>query len=363
MKSIVLYYSDLATGGNSDKEYRIQVVKNGSGYVVQFQFGRRDSTLQSSTKTNEPVTLEEAERIFDRLVHEKTSKGYQLANGKTAAAPAMLEKADAAKRTPYPIEALEEISREAAEKLVKSPKHWMQRKLDGERRQMEKFADGTILSYNKKGNTTDIPQPTRTDLAEIPLDSFLLDGELIGDVFTAFDILRHNGRELGKTPYRERFHLLCEVVNGERREFVKTVATWTTTRSKQAALAELLESRAEGVVFKQIDAQYRAGIGEHTKFKFLKSASCKVIGMGIKGHNNASLALLDHGKWREVGRVSLNGKDSRIKIGSIVEVIFLYVGAGGRLYQPRVKQLRFDVAESECTFSQLKNAFKEGIAA
>jgi len=57
------------------------------------------------------------------------------------------------------------------------------------------------------------------------------------------------------------------------------------------------------------------------------------------------------GKWAEVGGTSMIGKQKaarpRITVGSLVEIKFLYVGAGGRLYQPSVKCLRDDVEESE----------------
>jgi bifunctional non-homologous end joining protein LigD len=65
-KSINLYYQD----ANSDKVYQAQVEPSGNGFVVNFQFGRRGSTLQSGTKTNEPVSHADAMKIYNRLVNE-----------------------------------------------------------------------------------------------------------------------------------------------------------------------------------------------------------------------------------------------------------------------------------------------------
>ena len=45
-------------------------------FVVNFAFGRRDSTLQTGTKTSEPVDYDSAKKIYDRLVREKKAKGY-----------------------------------------------------------------------------------------------------------------------------------------------------------------------------------------------------------------------------------------------------------------------------------------------
>jgi len=71
-KSTILYFRE----GTSDKEYHIQLEKSGSGYVVNFQYGRRGGPLQEGTKTPTPVSLPAAEIIFEKLKHEKERKGY-----------------------------------------------------------------------------------------------------------------------------------------------------------------------------------------------------------------------------------------------------------------------------------------------
>src|SRR5713101_3734240 len=78
-ESISLYYRD----GRSDKVYQVQLDRVDGGYVVNFQFGRRGSTLQSGTKTPEPVSYEKASKIYERLVAEKKGKGYSKADGNT----------------------------------------------------------------------------------------------------------------------------------------------------------------------------------------------------------------------------------------------------------------------------------------
>ena len=72
MKSISLVFQE----GNSNKEYHIQLEKSGDGHVVNFQYGRICNALQSGTKTPTPVSLEEAEKIFNKLEKEKRAKGY-----------------------------------------------------------------------------------------------------------------------------------------------------------------------------------------------------------------------------------------------------------------------------------------------
>ncbi len=71
-ESVVLYYKN----NESDKVYKASLEKKGKGFVVNFQYGRRNAALTSGTKTNEPVEYSEAVEIYAKLVRSKTSKGY-----------------------------------------------------------------------------------------------------------------------------------------------------------------------------------------------------------------------------------------------------------------------------------------------
>jgi len=67
---------------SSDKEYHVQIVRETpvsfpAWYHVEFQYGRRGSNLITGTKTDYPVTLDQAEVIFWNVVTEKTRKGYR----------------------------------------------------------------------------------------------------------------------------------------------------------------------------------------------------------------------------------------------------------------------------------------------
>ena len=69
---ITLYYRE----GSSDKIYHAAVEAAGTGFVVNFAYGRRGSTLQTGTKTAKPVEYAAARNIYDKLVFEKTAKEY-----------------------------------------------------------------------------------------------------------------------------------------------------------------------------------------------------------------------------------------------------------------------------------------------
>ncbi len=63
--------------GNSDKVYELELQEVGAGeYVVNFRYGRRGTALREGAKTIFPVSLAEAEKVYDKLLKEKTDKGY-----------------------------------------------------------------------------------------------------------------------------------------------------------------------------------------------------------------------------------------------------------------------------------------------
>ena len=72
LPTTTLYYRE----GSSDKVYQCQIEAAGERFVVNFAYGRRGGTLNTGTKTNVPVDYDSAQRIFDKLVKEKRSKGY-----------------------------------------------------------------------------------------------------------------------------------------------------------------------------------------------------------------------------------------------------------------------------------------------
>lgn len=61
----------------SDKVYEVDLCEVAEDkYLVNFRYGRRGANLKEGTKTTQPVALTKAEQVFDKLVGEKTRKGY-----------------------------------------------------------------------------------------------------------------------------------------------------------------------------------------------------------------------------------------------------------------------------------------------
>ncbi len=73
LKSTSLFFQE----GTSDKEYHAGIAESNGGFEVVFKYGRRGGPLTSGTKTSGPVSIAEAEKVYGKLVGEKTKKGYE----------------------------------------------------------------------------------------------------------------------------------------------------------------------------------------------------------------------------------------------------------------------------------------------
>lgn len=84
IKQCILYFKE----GNSDKVYEIDLCDVGNDkYVVNFRYGRRGAVLKEGSKTPVPVSLQEAENIYDSVAEEKISKGYTTSESGQPATP------------------------------------------------------------------------------------------------------------------------------------------------------------------------------------------------------------------------------------------------------------------------------------
>src|SRR5262245_12276463 len=72
VKSIKLFFQE----GTSDKVYYATILDDGGTYTVAVEWGRRGSKLNTGNKAVK-VALAQAEKVYARLVREKTNKGYQ----------------------------------------------------------------------------------------------------------------------------------------------------------------------------------------------------------------------------------------------------------------------------------------------
>jgi bifunctional non-homologous end joining protein LigD len=349
-KSVSLFFKE----GKSDKEYHAQLEPKDGGWVVNFQYGRRGSALRSDTKTPKPLPYEEADSLYLKVVREKIAKGYRPVLTTT---PGPIGTRGENGKASFACELLTSIEFEQLAKYILDPKYWMQDKRDGHRRMVNKAADRKILGINRRGITVPLPEALYGELCDLPLNTFLLDGEIEGNRLVVFDLLEANG-DLTAKPYAVRFERLLAVIIASAQsgqlEFIVPVPTWKTREEKEEGLRALLAAKAEGIVFKRIDAPYAAGrAGSHLKFKFTASCSARVRTLNKK--RSVGLELLDEdGAWLHIGNVSIPPNHEVPRVGSLVEVRYLYATSGRQLYQPVYLGIREDIGETDCRISQLK---------
>ena len=346
-KSITLYFRD----GSSDKVYQAVVQPQDAGFVVNFAFGRRGSTLQTGTKTAKPVDYPSAIKVFDKLVREKMAKGYTP--GDTGTPYQGTKKEDAATGV-FP-QLLNSIDQAQAERLVADDGWWMQEKFDGKRILIRRD-DGQAVGINRKGLVVALPQPIAEQALSLGARQWLMDGEAIGDTYIAFDLLEQGGIDLRAEPYSLRLTALGKMVPAP----VGAICIADTAKdatSKRLKLAQYRGDHREGAVFKRSSAPYKPGRpssgGDQLKLKFTASASC-IVAKANGTKRSVALELLEGVRRIAVGNVTIPPNQEIPTAGSVVEVRYLYAYPAGSLFQPVYLGLRDDVDPAACVIGQLK---------
>ena len=350
LPSISLWFKE----NTSDKIYKAAVEEAQGGFVVNFAYGRRGGTLNTGTKTQSPVTLDEATHVYDKLVLSKTAKGYKpVGGGDGIGASVVAAVTDRDQRdTGLRPQLLNPISEDEAVFPLIDDDWCAQEKFDGKRMTVRKDETGAVAA-NKKGLSIGFPTAVQRHLAGLT-GNFVVDGECIGETLHVFDLLEDRSGDLRSLPYRERLHRLQELV-GPHDGSVR-VAETATGKDKGRMLAELKKAGKEGIVFKSLSAEWYAGRPERgglaLKCKFWKSLSA-VVSRVTEAKRSVSLALIADGSRIDVGKVTIPPNKDVPSVGDVVEVRYLYAySAGGSLYQPTYLGVRDDVDVEECLASQ-----------
>ena len=352
-----LYYSE----GSSDKEYHAEIIEVAGGNVVNFRYGRRGGSLTVGTKTSAPVDFAQAKKIYDKLVKEKTSKGYTP----DVSGAAYQGTENAGLKTDFMPQLLNPITESEAMACISDVNWAAQQKMDGERRAAHAEASN-VLGANRKGLAVPLPQAIADELQELATNSgaIRVDGEIIGDILYVFDLHVHQGKRIHALPWIQRMHLAEAVIAGCK--YIKTVSVAVSTKEKRSLWNKVKAAHGEGVVFKRLNCPVTAGRpnsgGDWLKFKFTESASCTVMEVNA-GKRSVKIGLLACSEFQDVikgqvvisvGNVTIPPNYEVPASGGIVEVEYLYAYKGGSLYQPVYRGKRADLDLTACTTSQLK---------
>lgn len=347
--------------GSSDKEYRVQLVKEEGGHLVNFQYGRRDAALKAGTKTAAPLEESAARKIYDKLVASKTSEGYTSAEGRGAFQGTTMEE----RVSGVLPQLLNPITEDELEALLQDDEWVAQQKYDGERRMLRSSINRPVDGINRKGLVVPLPESLAQAVECIPC---VLDGELMGSVLHVFEILEYDGIDLRDEPYEGRLRVL-ETVGKAFGPGVEVVATARGSEAKRNLLAKVRALGQEGIVFKRLSAPYAPGRpasgGNQFKFKLVESATFRV--RAINGAKRSvelqvSVPRKDGDKMVyellcPVGSVTIPANHTVPTVGQLVEVAYLYCFEGGSLFQPVYKGPRPDLDDSDLavvSINQLK---------
>src|SRR6266704_2210360 len=216
-ETITLYFRE----GSTDKVYQAAIEPKGELFVVNFAFGRRGSTLQTGVKTSSPVDYQTAKNTYDRLVREKMAKGYTP--GENGTPYQHTDKAD--RVTGILPQLLNAIDYVEVKRLLKDLAWCLQEKFDGKRTLLQKKGE-TVTAINRKGLAIGLPSPIGVGAQKITSD-FVIDGECVGDVFFAFDLLELESEDYRQKPYQRRLVALSGILNRPDVTHIEFVETAT----------------------------------------------------------------------------------------------------------------------------------------
>ncbi len=337
--------------GTSDKVYQAAIEPSGKGFVVNFAYGRRGSALSTGTKTTVPVDLERARTIFEKLVREKTAKGYTPGSDGTP----YQHTEHAGRSTGLVPMLLNPIDTEGIEPLLVSKDWCMQEKFDG-RRLLVRKSGSTVLGSNRRGLAISLPSPILRDLCRIQRD-FVLDGESMGEVCHVFDLLELDGVDLRALPLNERLVELINLLASAQCPSLPMVHSAITTTEKSRLFEEIRQDHREGVVFKRTEAPYTLGRpnsgGAALKHKF--TATLSAVVERLNAQRSVALRLRGMRGWQTAGNVTIPPSQPLPQPGDVVEVRYLYAfPESAVLFQPVWLGIRTDVTAAECHVRQLK---------
>jgi ATP-dependent DNA ligase len=197
-------------------------------------------------------------------------------------------------------------------------------KIDGMRLAIVKTGN-VVSGWTRNGVEWTVPAAVRALALENEAD-FIADGELVGDTFTAFDVLSWRGEDATRRPLVERRAILLAL------PFAK-VRQATTEKTKRALFGAVRAEGGEGIVFKPRGA-YADGREYGIKFKFYLTEQVKVAsvdiarGVAMTAQGNVTFPL--NSQWP--------------KAGDFIEVRFDKWSKAGKMMRPVFQRVRGDLA-------------------
>jgi bifunctional non-homologous end joining protein LigD len=340
----------------SDKTYQIRLASEGDGWRVLTQWGPRGGRQSQGDKTpGGPVPLAQAEKVMEKEIKARLAKGYRITDADVPVLVGENAKVDSGLRP----QLLNPIERDQIEPYLLDDSWIGQVKFDGER-VMVRATRTCVEGINRKGQVRPLPLELVTVIQDLPLGDrpTVIDGELIGTYYCAFDLLMHDGEDLCAQTTLQR-HARLSALIGPAPNPIHLARCAESTQEKRAMLARAEADGEEGMVLKRKTAPYTPGRpnsgGDALKAKFCETASCRVAAVHGDRRSIALEVIDGTGAWIGVGNCTVPPNQPVPAQAAIVEVRYLYfTGLGGSLVQPVLLHARTDIDAAECHLNQLK---------
>jgi bifunctional non-homologous end joining protein LigD len=349
--------------GSADKEYHIHLEASGDGFVVNFQNGRRGKPLRGGTKTANPVTLEAANEIFDKLEATKIKGGYTPDT--SGVVVAMQKVGDKVHSGFNPMLLKEARYDDVEDDLGDFDQHGkiLQEKYDGENRSVI-IDGGEIIGVDKKGFIVALPETAVEECRNLNLTGrYVLNGEaMAGDRIVFFDIAQSPDYPEGEAPFERRLSDLYSVLS-DANAAILDLAQDNIGTDAESFVSKLRKENAEGFVAKRRDGFYDQSVRgpDQEKYKFVETVSCEVQKQN-EGKRSVLMKMYDDlGNGVEVGNVTIPPNADIPEAGAFIEVEYLYAYEGGSIYQPVFKKERKDIDATDCKLSTLKYKREEPV--
>jgi bifunctional non-homologous end joining protein LigD len=333
--------------GKRDAVYTADLLRDQkNGYRVRVQYGRRGSTMQETWLPEKgTVAYEAAAKLYRDRVSEKQGKGYQITDvwskDEALKAPPPPPAAPRPQRKQDPHQLLNSV--EDPDTWIASFEWWMQPKLDGVRAYLIRRGMD-ICAESRTGLPVVVHDDVRLAAIRVPGDPFVMDGEMCGNTFYAFDLVSWRDMDLTARDYKARLEFLEKTGINSDGGAIRLVKTFRTPLEKRQAFNSCKDVGFEGVVFKNPKAKYQNGRpnsgGCALKYKFVATATVVVVPKEKEdGKRSVEMAVrvrADEGKVkrRRVGTVTIPPNKDVPAPGTIIEVRYLYAYRDGCLIQP-----------------------------
>lgn len=344
--------------GSSDKEYQLRLESAVGGFLVNFAFGRRGSALKQGTKTQAPVPYDAAAKIYDKLLKEKTGKGYTEAESGMRYVGTDLATRDSGLAPQLPTA----IQPEDVPSYENDPNWVAQEKFDGENRMIIVEA-GSIQGANRRGLTCPVPAHWAADDLPHANGRTVLCGEDMGSILVAFDVVEIDGRCIRHLDFTARYAALATMAEqAGHPEWLEIAPVAVGNAAKKALLQRMIDEDGEGVVYKRSDAPFDCGRSLNAvKHKLQESSTFEVV--GVNDQRSVAIALRDdEDALVPMGNVTVPANRDVPAVGALVEVEYMYRFEGGALMQPKYKGERTDV-EGPVRLDQIRRVKAKSLAA